>query len=218
MCPGDTKSAFPEGAAGVSPWASEKIGRAGVRIERRSHLDRETSHEAFLQRPPLPAPVTGDSAEGPWREPPPRVTLGEKLMGLNVPQASQVQEAQEGQGHRAWLAAASQARSGCEFEGGRIAARPGLLSSSSPQSAGFQAPSLPGPSTQGGDLSKTLSTVFSIMKLETELPNLKKGRNATKILKEVSDGIVVISLSWVFAISFQNEHMLLSGEKKISGA
>lgn len=130
--PGDTKSAFPEGAVGVSPWASEKIGRAGVRIERRSHLDLETSHEAFLQRPPLPAPVTGDSAEGPWREPPPRVTLGEKLMGLNVPQASQVQETQEGQGHRAWLAAASQARSGCEFEGGRIAARPGLLSSTSP--------------------------------------------------------------------------------------
>lgn len=52
------------------------------------------------------------------------------------------------------------------------------------------------------------------MKLEAELPNLKKGRNSTKILKEVSDGIVVISLSWVFAISFQNEHVLLSGEEK----
>ena len=68
-----------------------------------------------------------------------------------------------------------------------------------------------------GDLSETLFRLLAVMKLEAELPNLKKGRNATKILEEVADGIVAISLSWVFAVSFQNEHMLLSG-KNFCGA
>lgn len=110
-----------------------------------------------------------------------------------------------------WLAAASQARSGCEFEGGGIGARFGLLSSSPP--VGWLRGSLF--LTMSFDLSRTLFGVLTNMKLEAGLPNLTKGRNTTKILKYVADGITVISLSWVF-IHFKM-NVLLSGKKILVG-
>lgn len=152
-----------------------------------------------MKWPLLPAPGHGRlKPRRPYREPPPGVTLGEKLVGLNVPRASQVQETLEGRGHRVWLAAASQARSGCGFGGGGIGARPGLLSSRPP--VGWLRGSLLTTSFDtGGRPTQDPFQDARKRQLGAELPSLKNNKY-TKIVKEVTDGIMVIFLSWVFTV------------------